>query len=238
MSDIRDNLCVKNKKLLHKIEESIPVEFIQWDKNYWAAKLTFDKMKGIVYYPTEFSDAKAAHELLHIKIGSVMGDNEKLFEKAQNYPNLKYIFQHKVAEHFLNSYEHKKMFAEYKLMGFKEDDFFESKEHAEEQKSTKEIIESISLQGISTNGIYNISSLTQYIFAIISLLAYPLKKSWHRELKVLKDTNNQLFGIVKKYWDKIVSLPLTKEGKTRIDKEHEVFINDMIKWIIDKQITY
>ena len=62
-------------------------------------------------------------------------------------------------------------------------------------------------------------------------------KNLKRGLKILERTEKSLFKIIKSYWDKILSFPLTNEGKTKMNQEHKEFIKNMEKWISNKIIV-
>lgn len=237
MSNFREQLCANNIALLTEIEKKIPVIFEEWDKKYWSATIR-DSGVGVVYHPLIFSDAKAAHELLHIKIGLIMGNNKVLFDEAikrvSSIPSFLFLFQHDVCQYFLNSYEHMKIFQEYLDMGFESSDFFENDGHDEGINTP--FFDVINKGGLSLKGEYKIALLGQYICTTIAHMSYPFDNSKKKGLKILERTEKPLFKIIKNYWDKILSLPLTDEGKTKMDEEHKNFIKSMEKWIAGKKI--
>ena len=236
MGNFREKLCASNIELLTEIEKTLTVEFEAWNKIHWGAKIRNSDKVGIVYYSKEFSNAKVAHELLHLKISLIMENNAALLlEASLHLPHLNRLFHHQVGEHFLNSYEHMKIFEEYKSMGFEDDDFFEN-DRRDKSISTSlfEIIKNFG--GISPKGQYDLTLLGQYICTTIAYLSNPTK-NLKKGLKTLERIEKPLFKILKNYWDKILSLPLTDKGKTQMYKEHKNFIMSMDKWISDIKIV-
>lgn len=235
MDNFREKLCVRNIELLTEIEKKMPVIFEAWDKTHWGAKIRNSDKAGIVYYPTVFSDAKIAHELLHLKISSMMGNNAiLLLEASFCFPHLNRIFNHQVGEHFLNSYEHMKIFQEYLDMGFDGSNFFEN--DGRDEGINTPFFDAIRNGGLSPKGEYEIALLGQYICTTIAHMSYPFDNSKKKGLKILERTEKPLFKIIKNYWDKILSLPLTDKGKTEMDEEHKKFIKSMGKWVAGKKI--
>lgn len=236
MCNFKDKLCANNVALLHEIEEIFPVKFEQWSEQHWGAVIKKNNNIGIVYHPSTFSDAKVAHELLHLKISSIMGDNIALLEKSRTSSNeIKNIFNHKVVEHFLNSYEHMKMFNMYKSMGFEGVDFFED---MGQWNDVSIFAEQIKKEGLTSKGSYNIRTLIQYIVKTISCLSFPLDSRWNKELKIFKRADATLYGIIKKYWDDILILPLTNESRKEMDNKHIEFIDNINVWLSNKKISF
>lgn len=117
MDNFEAKLCVENVKLLDELKKDINIRFEKWGQNHWGAKLTDSDSVGIVYCPNEFSDAKIAHELLHLKIGHIMGHNGYLhLQAALHPPYISRIFTDEVLTHLLNSYEHMKIIDEYRAI--------------------------------------------------------------------------------------------------------------------------
>lgn len=235
MCNFRDKLCVKNVALLQEIEKIHPVRFEKWDQQNWGAKFSIKENVGIVFHPTIFSDAKAAHELLHLKMNIIMGDNRILLEEALKYPpHLPKLFQFEVVQHFLNSYEHKKMFEEYLSMGFDANDFFEK---AEQSDFFQNFVDKIWKEGLTDrSNNYHTDTLGQYICCIISYISYPLDSRWKKELKRLDRADKTLYKIILDYWNKILGISLNNAGKAIINKEHINFIAVMKKWTDSKKI--
>ena len=234
--NLKDKLNEQNAALLDEIEKIFPVEFEKWDKQYWGAKIKKNPNIGIIYHPTTFSDAKVAHELLHLKIGSIMGDNQTLLEYPKKLQNkmVENLFNHKVVEHFLNSYEHMKMFSLYKSMGFDDKDFFEDTISS----SMSEFSEYIKKKGLVQGNSYCLRILIRYISSVISCLSFPIDARWNKELKNFKHADKILYDIIQKYWKGILQLPLSYECKKDMENKHIEFIDNINNWMSNKKISY
>lgn len=237
MCNLKDKLNKQNVALLDEIEKIFPVEFEKWDEQHWGAKIKKNPNIGVIYYPSTFSDAKVAHELLHLKIGSIMGDNLTLLEYPKKLQNkmIENLFNHKVVEHFLNSYEHMKMFGSYKSMGFDEKDFFED---IMSSSNVSTISERIKKEGLTSKNGYCLRTLIEYISSVISCLSFPLDSRWTKELKIFKRADKALYEYIKKYWDDILNLPLSHKGKTEMENKHIELINNINHWMRDKKISF
>lgn len=240
MNDFREMLCDNNKKLLSEIEEKLPIVFECWNNSYWGAKYFNYKTLGKIYHPNEFSDAKVAHELLHFKISLIMGNNSILVIKAKlKDSHVVNFIRDEMVEDFLNHYEHMMLYNEYKAMGFDDDDFFDKDSFIETEREMKQFTDSIKKGGLSFKNEYAYNTLYPYISATIACLSYPLvKDKWKKELKILEKSDKALFSILKRYWTEVLSIPLSEEGKVKLFRVHEIFIDNLSKWFNNKTIVY
>lgn len=231
ISEYRNRLCDANKKLLTEIEGKIPVKFEESNKDYWQAGIRKEENCGVIYYKEPFSDCKIAHELLHIKIGLIMGDNGIMLCYCGKNALLNWLFLNKdndAASQILNAYEHLAIFPLYKNMGFDKDEFFED----QNENSYNEFIKKLDAEGIRNNGKISIDNFITIFSCLISFLFYPIDDRFKTHLAIIKNRERELYGIFKNFRDQLQKLPLNKTGRKQIQIVYTSFMITLDKFIM------
>lgn len=116
----------------------------------------------VVYSKPDLYQAKIAHELLHVKTGYSLGDNNVMLDMARQSGNpiVRMIITGDLCEGLLNQTEHYLFFEEYLNMGYNATDFFKNLHlQAEAEQWKKTIIK----HGIGNNGTYTTTEVYSYL---------------------------------------------------------------------------
>ena len=229
--EVREWLDKANKQLLAEIEQSIPVRFSFWTKDYFGCQ--FHKNEdGVqceveVYYEEPLSQAKIAHELLHAKTSIVLGDNAIMFAIENQTIPFKYLMKKENASQIVNACEHVIFFPDFLDMGYLEDDSFEPPKDLAKSFAT---IDELSTQKLKENGNYSIKKVFEYIALSFSFLFYPNEKRFKKQVKTLKQIDYPLFSIMSNLRRACTDCAIEPENKDFIQESYFDFANDLNKW--------
>lgn len=230
--EIKYQLNEQNKKLLQTIEEFLPVRFELWDENYYGAKISKKENCGIVYCRTDLHQAKIAHELLHLKTGSLLGDDEVIlsFVRKSISPQVYQIVSDSLCKDLLNHTEHYLMFEEYQSMGYNAIDFFES--HSLQSEATQ-WINHIEKHGLGVKGYYTTNEIHSYIGLLILLYLYPIRGQYKYQIKKISKCIPSLAKIVKDFTDKLSEITTNSEDREKMEKAYVALATGLIEWITE-----
>lgn len=174
---MKELLDSNNKELVAEIESIVPIYFIQHKESCYQATVKKD-LKGEptlakLWYYEPLSQAKLAHELYHIKIAVLLGDNASMIILPEENMYASIFYNKEYCTDFLNHIEHLIFYNIYKDAGYSDNDFFE---YVNPEKAA------IHYQNIISNGIknekglYNIYRLQEYIrLLVLSLYIFSYR---------------------------------------------------------------
>jgi hypothetical protein len=229
ISEYRNHLCEANRSLLAEIEEKIPVVFEKSNDDCWLATIRKTENCGVVYCKEPFADNKIAHELLHIKMGLIMGDNSIMLQKCDNNALLKWLFiENNAAPQILNAYEHLVILPMYENMGFDKNDFFED----QDVNSYEEFIDKQGAEGIRHNGKISVKDFITLFACTMSYMFFPIDNRFQPQLSVIKRTERDLYSMFKNFKIKLQKTPLNNQGKKQIQKVYSDFMGLLDRFIM------
>lgn len=228
--EIRNSLNDVNIRLLDEIEKIIPVRFDEWDKNYYAGKISIKDGYGVVYCKPDMHQAKIAHELLHIKTGCLLGDNNIMLVKARQSRNplSRMIITEELCEGLLNQTEHSLFFDDYMAMGYNAVDFFESMKLQVEADLWKDIIIK---NGIGKGGAYSTTEVYSYLAVLILLLLYPVKGQYNHQYKKISKAIPELANAMERFVGSLQTISIASTDRNRMQSTYEALASDIIRWL-------
>lgn len=234
--EIRNRLNDQNRRLLDEIEESISVRFEEWDKDFYAGKISKSEECGVVYCKPDLHQAKIAHELLHIKTGYSLGDDNVMLVMARQSSNpiVRMIITDDLCEGLLNQAEHYLFFEEYLNMGYNATDFFENLRLQMEAEQWKE---TIIKHGIGNNGTYTTTEIYSYLAVLILFLLYPVKGQYAHQYKKVSKAVPELSTAMDRFKGELGAIRIDSEEKGRMQAAYEALAGDIIRWVNNSRIT-
>lgn len=235
--EIRSRLNEPNRQLLQEIESNmLPVRFEEWDESHYAAKIAKSQGCGIVYCMPDLYQAKIAHELLHIKTGFSLGDDNVMLDMARQSGNplVMMVITEDLCEGLLNQAEHYLFFEEYKNMGYNATDFFEE---LRLQTAAEQWKDKIIKHGIGNNGTYTTTEIYSYLAVLILFLLYPVKGQYKSQYKKVSKAIPELSSAMEIFVGELQAInPETRE-RGRMQAAYEVLTNDIIRFLGNTKIT-
>ncbi len=234
--EIRNSLNDPNKRLLDEIEQSIPVRFVEWNEKFYAGKISQSEGCGVVYCKSDMHQAKIAHELLHIKTGYSLGDDNVMLEMARQSGNpiLRMIITDDLCEGLLNQAEHYLFFEEYLNMGYNATDFFENLRLQIEAELWKE---AIIKHGIGNNGVYKTTEVYSYLAVLILFLLYPVKGQYAHQYKKVSKAVPELAETMERFVGELRTINIKPQEKEHMQAAYEALAGDIIRWVRDSKIV-
>ena len=216
--EIRNSLNDQNRRLLDDIENFISVRFEEWDKDFYAGKISKSEGCGVVYCKPDLHQAKIAHELLHIKTGYSLGDDN---------------ITDNLCEGLLNQTEHYLFFDEYLNLGYNAIDFFENLRLQMEAELWKETIVK---HGIGNNGTYTTTEVYSYLAVLILFLLYPVKGQYSHQYKKVSKAVPELSTAMDRFVGELLTIRIDSQEKGRMQAAYETLAGDIIKWVNNSKI--
>ena len=234
--EIRNSLNDQNKRLLDEIEQSIPVRFEEWNEDFYAGKISKSEGCGVVYCKPDMNQAKIAHELLHIKTGYSLGDNNVMLEMARQSRNpiVRMIITDDLCEGLLNQSEHYLFFEEYLNMGYNATDFFETLRLQAEAELWKE---TIIKHGIGNNGTYTTTEVYSYLAVLILFMLYPVKGQYAHQYKKVSKAVPELSAAMERFVGELRSINIEPQEKEHMKATYEALAGDIIRWVRNSKIV-
>lgn len=230
VEDILDEPC---KQLLREIQSTVPVKFTQWNNNHYASQLHKNNddnpREAEAFFRLPLEMPKIVHELLHMKVDLIMGDNSCMLSIPDQYLWYTQIVNRNGAAQILNACQHVIFFPDYLKMGYADEDSFQDKELSDGKKAD---FQELSKMGVKINGLYNINKVVRYIALEFSMDFYPNEKRYRKELKALKQKEYPLYCIIHDLRKKCTNLPLEVEYKECLQEayfEFAIRFNDWLK---------
>jgi hypothetical protein len=233
--EIRNSLSEQNKRLLEEIEKSIPVRFEEWDKDFYAGKISKSEGCGVVYCKSDLHQAKIAHELLHVKTGHSLGDNNIMLVMARQSRNpfVRMIITGNLCEGLLNQAEHYLFFEEYLNMGYNATDFFENLRLQSEAEQWKE---TIIKRGIGNNGTYTITEIYSYLGVLMLFLLYPVRRQYARQYNKVSRAVPELSAAMERFVGELRTINPETQERERMQATYEALAGDIIRWVCNSKI--
>lgn len=233
--EIRNSLNDQNRRLLDEIEKSISVRFEEWDKDFYAGKISKSEGCGVVYCKPDLHQAKMAHELLHIQTGYSLGDDNVMLVMARQSGNpfVEMIITDDLCEGLLNQAEHYLFFEEYLNMGYNAIDFFENLRLQTEAEQWKE---AIIKHGIGNNGTYTTTEVYSYLAVLILFLLYPVKRQYVHQYKKVSKAVPELSIAMDRFEGELRAIRIDSQDKGRMQAAYEALAGDIIRWVNNSRI--
>jgi hypothetical protein len=233
--EIKNSLNDENKRLLDDIENFISVRFEVWDKDFYAGKISKSEGCGVVYCKPDLHQAKIAHELLHIKTGYSLGDDNVMLGMAHKSGNpiVRMIITDDLCEGLLNQAEHYLFFEEYLNMGYNATDFFENLRLQTEAEQWKE---AIIKHGIGNNGTYTTTEVYSYLAVLILFLLYPVKRQYAHQYKKVSKAVPELSIAMDRFEVELRAIRIDSQDKGRMQAAYEALAGDIIRWVNNSKI--
>lgn len=233
--EIKNSLNDENKRLLDDIENFISVRFEVWDKDFYAGKISKSEGCGVVYCKPDLHQAKIAHELLHIKTGYSLGDDNVMLGMAHKSGNpiVRMIITDNLCEGLLNQTEHYLFFDEYLNMGYNATDFFENLRLQMEAELWKE---AIIKHGIGNNGTYTTTEVYSYLAVLILFLLYPVKGQYSHQYKKVSKAVPELSTAMDRFVGELLTIRIDSQEKGRMQAAYETLAGDIIRWVNNSKI--
>lgn len=230
ISEYRNNLCEANQRLLEEIEKTLPVIFEKSNKKCWQAGIRKQQKCAVVYCMNYFSNDKIAHELLHIRMGLILGDNGIMLKKCGKNPILKMLFnnQNNAASQILNAYEHLVIFKQYLAMGFDRNEFFED----QSSHDYDNFICKLRTKGIRTSGKISVQDFMKVFACLFSYLFFPIDDRFCEQLSEIKKAERELFGMLQSFKKQLLNIPINDKGRVQIQKVYSTFMYSLDKYIM------
>lgn len=228
---VREFLSEDNKKLLSEIEDNlnIPVEFKESTGDSCCGQIKKDPKTGEphhaeVYYLTPLVQSKIAHELLHIKVGVILGDlgcilrlpnmteSTSLLFAIENLANLNNIFDHVI---FRNQ-----MYA----MGYSDQESFED---SLSKNQLKQWLSQVLGRSMKIKGVYCQDFLFAYMSIVFTLRFYPNENKYKKELSELKKKDSHIFQIIESLYMAIADIEIIAENKEKVQEAYYTFAENM-----------
>jgi hypothetical protein len=221
-----------NESLLADLRNDFEIEFEKRNISY--CEVFSRNGKSTIYYnPNLVENESIAHELLHIKLDRytyVIGNH--IYLSCQHHPKLGKVFSKFLCDYIENCFDHCKMYEAYLDMGYSAEKFLLN--GLDEKCSIKDI-KSLNL---FRWGRYKANSINRYNGYLISIYADHVDNDYQKHLKLLKEKDSELFGIVTSFWGNLQAFDITNIDpvyNSEIDLS-ESFIFDMEKWSESKKI--
>lgn len=233
--EIRNSLNDQNRRLLDDIENFISVRFEEWDKDFYAGKISKSEGCGVVYCKPDLHQAKIAHELLHIKTGYSLGDDNVMLGMAHKSGNpiVRMIITDDLCEGLLNQTEHYLFFDEYLNLGYNAIDFFENLRLQMEAELWKE---TIIKHGIGNNGTYTTTEVYSYLAVLILFLLYPVKGQYSHQYKKVSKAVLELSTAMDRFVGELLTIRIDSQEKGRMQAAYETLAGDIIRWVNNSKI--
>lgn len=234
--EIRNSLNDQNKRLLDVIEQSIPVRFEEWNEDFYAGKISKREGCGVVYCKPDLHQAKIAHELLHIKTGYTLGDDNVMLEMARQCGNpiVRMIITDDLCEGLLNQAEHYLFFEDYLNMGYNATDFFEKLRLQADAELWKE---TIIKDGIGNNGVYKTTEVYSYLAVLILFMLYPVKRQYVHQYKKVSKAVPELSAAMERFVGELRTINIEPQEKGHMQAVYEALADDIIRWVRNSKIV-
>ena len=234
--EIRNSLNDQNRRLLDDIENFISVRFEEWDKDFYAGKISKSEGCGVVYCKPDLHQAKIAHELLHIKTGYSLGDDNVMLGMAHKSGNpiVRMIITDDLCEGLLNQTEHYLFFEEYLNMGYNATDFFENLRLQTEAEQWKE---TIIKHGIGNNGTYTTTEVYSYLAVLILFMLYPVKRQYVHQYKKVSKAVPELSAAMERFVGELRTINIEPQEKGHMQAVYEALADDIIRWVRNSKIV-
>lgn len=228
--EIRAGLDEHNLQLFAYIEDTIPVKFTMWDRDYYECHVHKDNgmlVEAEIKCKEPICQAKIAHELLHAKISVDLGDIGIMFSIENRNAFFDAMMSDESASIINNACEHVISFPEYIEMGYDEKEFFEE---APDIEARLEELDRLYNHGLKVDGHYDSKKVFSYLSLLLSFLFYPNEKTFAREVKKLRKINVQLFVIFNKLRLDCKDLDIIPENREFIQDAYLQFATSINKW--------
>jgi hypothetical protein len=238
MCNIEDYLDENNKELVSFIRaKNVLINFVPHGEDCYAQQ----SQKGgngiitgatIYYYNKEpLSQAKIAHELLHVKADIMLGDNTIMVQIARESPILSCIFREDFCVHILNVTQHIAMAPYLEDMGWFPNDYFET----EDLKGLESEFKDFMKNGLKEGKLKNLKNISNYLNYLFTFMFFPGNK-FKSELIQLKKVDYVLFHRVKELYKAFNDISLEEDNTDFIQTEYRRFIEGVKNWIDDNKI--
>jgi hypothetical protein len=223
------------KQLCKEIREIVPLRFEKHDEHSYNATInkaneTGQPIGAIVWYYDPLSLSKLAHELYHIKIGLVLGDNEIMLPNSKNSQYTRFLLSYDFCEEFLNHVEHFIFYPIYKAQGYSDDEFFENINPDPFDAKLNEIAK----QGVKkSNGEYVLIRVADYFRLMVLFMFFPIDARFKNRVRQLKHIDIGLFNLFKGFKDIINGMDIEPNNRQKLQNAYASFLSEIEKWTLN-----
>jgi hypothetical protein len=196
---IEDSLDSHCLTLLQEIKDILPdVTFIHSEKkDCYTCRIRKNddgthKCVEITYYEPIVC-SKIAHELLHAKVGLIIGEGSAMLRIPAKCPLYEHLIQSGAIAQIVNACEHFIFYKEYRSMGYKDEGLFETLSVSEPFQMT---FDSLLKTGIKRGSQYDTRRTYQYLSALFTTMLYPKRTRFRKEEAQLKKICFELYKTI------------------------------------------
>jgi hypothetical protein len=220
------------KELVAEIRSTVPLDFVEHDNHEYSAIIRKNSETGepcscVLWYYEPLNLAKIAHELYHLKIGLMLGDNTVMLDYSNMNGIVQMLFCKQFCTGFLNQCEHFLFYPLFHAQGYDNKDFFESFE----PEIYEPIFNKLVGQGLKrSNGEYTLNDVSNYMRLLALYMFFPFDNRFNSHKKALKRLQPEIFSIFNTFLNGLRTIHIIPQDRDKLQSLYMHFRDQITNW--------